>query len=190
MLDEKNIRELVNNLCFDLDCVHFNAQYSTTTNITNLREWLSGIVDEYEDVLRDDEIGAANRKETDWGEAHLTYEKLVTEIEAFDKEPVPEFDRQTIKDVYVGLVSFCLHPKVLRLANGGLGLQDNDLSGYLTADDNDGEQPTFKEVTAAARNRAFIEDMITKYKPASTEDLYQLFDSYPNGMAAITETVI
>ena len=187
MLDQQNIRGLVNNLCFDLDCNHFNSEYSTVANPTNLRNWLSNIVEQYDDVLRSDAIGDENRAETDWGEAHLTYEKLVAEIEAFDKKPVPTLTRNEIKDVYIGLVSGTLHPRVLLLSEGGFVLEDDEFVDYIS---DDFDIKSFKEVTLPARSRGFIEDIIMKYKPETAAELYQLFDTYPNGMKADSVTAI
>lgn len=186
MLDQQNIRGLINDLCFDLDCNHFNAEYSTVANPTNLRNWLNSIREQYDDVLRSDQIGDENRKETDWGEAHLTYEKLVAELEAFDKKPVPSLSRSEVKDVYIGLVSDSLHPRVL-LKEGGFVLEDDEFVEYLS---DDFDAASFKDVTLPARSRGFIEDIIAKYKPESSAELYQLFDTYPNGMKADNFTVI
>lgn len=191
MLDNQHITTLINNLCFDLDCVHFNSNNNNPANPYDLKQWLKTIEDRHLDVLRDDETSkkARTSDDKDYGDVRVTYKKLVDAITAFDKEAVPDFSIADIKEVYVSLVSYTLHPKIVKTAKG-FALEDSELVGGVAYEGDTLSPTAFKVLTNPARTRNFIEALIRKYKPYAKEDLIALFDRHANGRQAYDKSIM
>lgn len=172
MLDNNHIKELVDDLCFELDCPHFNLENSDMANPYALKQWLK------------------KTKET-YGDTNPTFQNLVDAIAKFDEKDIPVFDKEAIKAVYLTLISGVNHPKVL-ITDKGFILADYELiDGYKSHEGSNGmETQNFSELTRPARTRAFVEAIIRKYKPDTVDQLFKLFDIHANGRQSHPKTLI
>lgn len=178
MLNEKIIRDLINDLCFTLDCRHFNFKYTSASDPKQVSEWLKELYATYPEIAEGNEKCAINREDAEWtetwGKAYSISQKIQANIQEYHNIPLPELDEDEIKEVYIKLVNGDLHPQVLALEDGGYELADKEL--VEEAVDEYGNTATeFRDVTSVARNRGFIEGIIRKYKPSTTTDLLLYF---------------
>lgn len=159
MLDIVKVKDLIDDICFELDIKHYKFFHENIANTTKLRDWYDEVKLKYKDSIEGNEY---------LSEKTETLDKILSDHE---EKPVPNIPTEVLKNVYVQLVDGVLAAKTTRDEDGYYKLEDGELT-----DVPDMPNSNINNVRRSACSAHFIKGMVEKYKPNAPNELYDLFD--------------
>ena len=157
MLDVKLVKELVDDLCYELDRPHFKYSYSSYSNIKSVKDWLVDINENWAESITASDV------------LRPIYETLKSVIEQQESKVDRDYSQEYKKSIYFKLLDGTLTPSVIKYPDGKISLEDYELLGALV------KYNDMNDILKLACSRSYVEGILNKYRPLTKEDEEAVF---------------